>query len=481
VFKHALIRDAAYASLLKSRRRELHLAIARVLAEHAHDAEAPPELLAHHYTQASEPEAAWPAWRRAGELAMARSALREAVEHFATALRLLATLPEAPERARQALDVQILYGQALAATKGYGAREVTDAFARARELAQEAGATAELRSVLFGLWASLAGKGELRDADELADELLAMGERSGVPGELVWGHLARGIDRYSRGEVAGAREDLGRAVVLYRGSDRPASPSDPGVMALSYAAVNSWMLGLFDEARAHSRESLALARELQNPFAEAWAGFFTGALHVFLREPDRALEHTDPLLATCTEHKFSLFVGLLTIVRGAALSLDGRHAEGCRELRSGLDLFRATGQRVAHRLYRAWLAEACLAAGAVDEAADTVRETLAIAPDERLFEPELHRLQAEILAIRGARPEEVEASYRESIERAHQQGARALELRAATSWARWRGGRRPSEEALQRLAEVCEWFPEAVTTRDLDEARALLRRLSASR
>ena len=117
--------------------------------------------------------------------AVARSALREAAEHFATALRLLDTLPDAPGRARQALDVQILYGQALAATKGYGAGEVIEAFDRARELAQQAGATPELRAVLFGLWASIAGKGELRVADELADELLGMGERSGVRGELV--------------------------------------------------------------------------------------------------------------------------------------------------------------------------------------------------------------------------------------------------------------------------------------------------------
>ena len=474
VFKHALIRDAAYASLLKSRRRELHLAIARALASRD-VAEAPPELLAHHYTEANEIEAAWQAWRQAGESAVARSALREAAEHFATALRLLGTLPDAPGRARQALDVQILYGQALAATKGYGAGEVIDAFDRARELAQQAGATPELRAVLFGLWASIAGKGELRVADELADELLGMGERSGVRGELVWGHLARGVNRYSRGECVGARKDLARGVALYRESDRPPSPSDPGVMALSYAAVNSWALGLFDEARSLSREALALARALRNPFADAWAGLFTGVLHVSLREPGRAMEHTDPLLATCREHKFSLFVGLLTIVRGAALAEDGRHAEGCRELRDGLELYRATGQRVSHRLYLSWLAQACLAAGSIDEAAAAVDEGFAVSPEEHLCEPELHRLRAEILAGRRAEPATIEASYREAIALAARQELRSLELRAATSWVRWCGGGSSSDEAWRHLAELCAWFPETVTNRDLDEARAVLR------
>jgi class 3 adenylate cyclase/tetratricopeptide (TPR) repeat protein len=482
VFKHALIRDAAYGSLLKSRRRELHVAIARALADRFPDSvEAMPELLAHHFTEAGELETAWRQWQRAGELAVARSALLEAAGHFTTALELLGTLPDAPGRVQQALTLQVLLGQALAATKGYGARDVTDAFARARELARQAGGTPELLSVLFGLWTSIAGQGELGVARDLADELLVVAERAGMRTEMVWGHLAHGIDHYSLGELTAAREHLARVVLLYREVERPPSPSDPGVMALSYATVNSWTLGLVDESRERSRESLELAQRLRNPLAVAWARFFTGALHVFLREPGRALEHVEPLIALSTEHGFTLFVALATIVRGVALSKDGRHEEGLAELRTGLDVYRTTGQRVSHRLYLCWLAQAYAAAGAVEQATATVEEALGMPTDERLFEPELHRLRAELLARQKGEPTRVEASFREAIELARRQAARSLELRAATSYARWLqlAGRR--NEGQQHLDDVCRWFSAASDTRDLDEARTLLRELTVVR
>jgi class 3 adenylate cyclase/tetratricopeptide (TPR) repeat protein len=480
VFKHALIRDAAYGSLLKSRRRELHTAIASALAERFPDtAEALPELVAHHYTEAGEREAAWRAWQRAGELAVARSALLEAAGHFTTACEVLDTLPDTPERAQQALGLQILLGQALAATKGYGAREVTDAFARARALARQLGGTPELLSILFGLWTSVAGQGELGVARDLADELLGVAERAGMRAERVWGHLAHGINHYSLGDATPARKHLAGVVALYREVEWPPSPSDPGVMALSYAMVNSWMLGLIDEARTLSREANELAERLRNPFAVAWAGFFTAALHVFLGEPRDALEHTEPLLALCREHQFPLFVGLTTIVRGAAISGDGRREEGLAELRNGLRLYAATGQRVSHRLYLAWLAQACVDAGAIEEATATVAEALAMHTEERLFESELLRLRAELLARQGAEATGVEASFLAALALARRQAARSLELRAATSYAHWLEGARRSAEARERLAEVCGWFPDGLDTGDLRAARVVLRGLSA--
>ena len=416
MFKHVLIRDAAYGSLLKSRRRALHVAIATALVERFPDtAEALPELLAHHYTEAGELEAAWRAWHGAGERAVARSAPVEAADHFTKAVRLLGTLPDAPERGQQRLTLQVLLGQALAATKGYGANEVTDAFARAREFARQIGGTPELLAVLFGLWTSIAGKGEFGVARDLADEMLVVAERAGKRAETVWGHLAHGLNQFSLGDFATARDHLIEVVALYREGTGPPSLSDPGIMALSYATANSWMLGLVDEARERSQEALALAEQLRNPLAVAWAEFFTGFFYVFLREPRRALEHADPLIALSTEHQFPLFLALATIVRGAAISEDGRHEEGIAELRKGLDLFVATGQRVAHRMYLSWLAEACAAAGADADAAAVVEEGLGMRTDERLFEPALHQLRAELLVRQGAPPARVEASFREAI------------------------------------------------------------------
>jgi class 3 adenylate cyclase/tetratricopeptide (TPR) repeat protein len=481
VFKHALVRDAAYGRLLRSQRRELHLAIARALTDRFPDTvETMPELLAHHFAEAGELETAWRQWQRAGELAMARSALLEAAGHFRTALELLGTLPDAPGRVQQALDLQVLLGQALAATKGYGARDVTDAFARARELARQAGGTPELLSVLFGLWTSIAGQGEFGVARALADELLLVAQRAGMRTEMVWGHLAHGVNHYSLGDHTAAREHLAHVVDLYREVEHPASPSDPGVMALSYATVNSWTLGLVDEARERSRESLELAERLQNPLAVAWARFFTGALHVFLREPRRALEHVEPLIALSAEHGFALFTGLATIVRGAALAEDGRHDEGIADLRKGLAVYHTTGQRVSYRLYLCWLAQAYAAAGAIGEAAATVDEALGMPTDERLFEPELYRLRAELLARRNGEPARVEASFREATELARLQAARSLELRTAASYALWLRAAGRGEEGRPNLEEVCAWFAGATATPDLDEVRMLLRALGQS-
>jgi len=307
--------------------------------------------------------------------------------------------------------------------------------------------------------------------------MLIVADRAGMRAEMVWGHLAQGINVYSRGDATAAREHLARVVALYSEIERPASPSDPGVMALSYACVNSWMLGFVDEARERSREALELAHRLRNPFAVAWAGFFTAALHVFLREPHRALEH-ERLIAISTENDFPLFVALATIVRGAAISEDGRFVEGLAELRRGLALYGSTGQRVSQRIYICWLAEAFAATGANDAAAATIDDALAVRSDERLFEPELHRVRAELLARHGAEPARVEASFRTALDLARAQAARSLELRAATSHARWLAGARRFDEAGEVLASVCGWFPAGLSTRDVDDARALLRQLS---
>src|SRR5262249_61570556 len=276
-----------------------------------------------------------------------------------------------------------------------------------------------------------------------------------------------------------ARDHLARVVLLYREVERPPSPSDPGVMALSYATVNSWTLGLVDESRERSREALELAQRLRNPSGVAWARFFPGALHVFLKEPGRALEHVEPLIALSTEHGFALFVALATIVRGAALTEDGRHEEGLVELGKGLDVYRTTGQRVSHRLYLCWLAQAYAAAGAVEEATATVDEALGMPTDERLFEPELHRLRAELLARQNGEPTHVEASFREAIELARRQAARSLELRAATSYARWLTIAGREDEGRQHLDQVCGWFSAPTHTRDPHEPSALLRQLTA--
>src|SRR5881409_1748766 len=265
VFKHALVQDTAYASLLKSRRRELHGAIARVLAERFHDtAETQPELLAVHYTEAGEGEPAVAAWQRAAEHAVARSAFVEAAGYYTKGLEVLGTLPDTPARAQQELLLQVALGRVLLATKGYGSPEAAQAFARARALGEQLGDTAQLLHVLLGLWTSNIARGELQAVQVLSDEILRLAESNGGPAALVWGHLAAGMTRYFRGELVAAREHLTCAIASYDEEHHPL-PGDPGVMALSIAACVEWLLGFGDAARQRGRESLALARRLKKP------------------------------------------------------------------------------------------------------------------------------------------------------------------------------------------------------------------------
>src|SRR5207247_1335747 len=337
VFKRALVQDTAYASLVKSRRRELHRAIARVLAERFRDtAETQPEVLAVHYTEAGEGEPAVAAWQRAAEHAIAGSAFVEAAGYYTKGLEVLGTLPDTPARAQQELLLQVVLGHVLIATKGYGSPEAAQAYARARALGQQLGDTAQLLHVLLGLWTSSLTRGELQAAQVLADEILRLAESSGEPAALMWGHHAAGLTRFFSGELTAAQEYLARAIASYDEEHHRALPTgDPGVLSLGHAAWVAWLLGFPNAARRHSREALALAQRLKEPFNLANAQFCAGTLHVLLREPDRAREIAESLIQLATEQQFPVYLALGTLYRGWALAEQGYGEEGVAQLREG--------------------------------------------------------------------------------------------------------------------------------------------------
>ncbi|TMA50719.1 MAG: adenylate cyclase, partial [Deltaproteobacteria bacterium] len=266
VFKHVLIQDVAYQSLLKSKRQQYHQQIAQVLEERFPEIrETQPELLAYHYTEAGFIVQAIPYWQRAGQRATQRSAYVEAIAHLTKGLELLKTLPDTPERAQQELDLQLALGPALIATKGYAAPEVERVYARARELCQQVGETSQLFSVLWGLWDCHSVRAEHKAAHELGGQLLTLAQSGQDPAFLVEAYRALGVTLFWLGKLVPAREHIEQSILLYDSRQHRSYVSlygqDPGVICLCRVALVLCYLGYPDQALKRSQEALTLAQE----------------------------------------------------------------------------------------------------------------------------------------------------------------------------------------------------------------------------
>ena len=274
-FKHALIQDAAYQSLLRSTRQQYHQRIAQVLAAQFPDtAETQPELLAHHYTEAGLSAQAVHYWQRAGQRAIERSAHVEAMAHLTRGLEVLNTLPDTPERTQQELVLQTTLGPALMATKGFAAPEVGHAYARAQDLCQQVGETPQIFPTLYGLCYFHLIRAEFQRARELAEQLLRMAQHHHDHTFLLLAHHALAGPLFHLGELTLCRTHLEQGMALYDAQQHHALAFrygiDPGVFFLSYAARPLWLLGFPEQARTSIREALTLARTLAHPFSLAY-------------------------------------------------------------------------------------------------------------------------------------------------------------------------------------------------------------------
>jgi len=275
-FRHALIQDAAYQSLLRGKRQQYHRQIAQALEQRqARTAQAQPELLAHHYAEADLKMQAISQLLTAGQNAVQRSANAEAVSHLTKALEMLKTLPESPERDQQELTLQITLGVPLMLTKGYAAPEVEKVYSRARELYQKVGESPQFFPVLFGLWAFYSVRAEYNTARELGEQLVSLAQSAQDSALLIEAHTARGNTLCFLGELVLARGHLEQAINLYDPQQHRSHAfmygQDPGVHSLSYATLALWLLGYPDQARKRSAEAFALAQGLSHPYSLAFA------------------------------------------------------------------------------------------------------------------------------------------------------------------------------------------------------------------
>jgi class 3 adenylate cyclase/predicted ATPase len=502
-FKHALIQDAAYASMLKSTRQRAHQQVAQVLVQRFGElVETQPEVVAHHYTEAGLSEQAIPYWQKAGQRAVERSAHVEAIGHLTKGLDVLRTLPDTPERAQQELTLQIALGAPLQATKGMGAPEVDRVYTRARELCRQVGETPQLFSVLVGLRRFYNLRAEYKTARELGEQLLSLAQSTQDPALLLEAHSALGAVLFHLGEFVPAREHLAQGFALYDLQQHRSHAFlyglDPGVLCLSYAAWALWHIGYPEQALKKSHEALTLAQELAHPYSLAFVLYFTAQFHQHRREEHAAQERAEAAITLSTEQGFALELARCTLLRGWALAEQRQAEEGVTQMHQGLATYQATGAELGRSSFLALLAEAYGKVGQAEGGLSVLAEALAQVDKtgERHYEAELYRLKGTLtlqkFQVSGSKfqvqespksevrgPEsEAEECFLKAIEIARKQQAKSLELRAVMSLSRLWQTQGKKDEARQLLAEIYGWFTEGFETKDLQEARALLEELN---
>jgi TOMM system kinase/cyclase fusion protein len=484
-FKHALIQEAAYQSLLRSTRQQHHQRIAQVLeARFPELCETQPELLAHHYTAAGLVARAIPYWQRAGQRMLAQSAYVEAIRHLTQGLELLQALPDTPERAQQELALQMTLGPALMALKGWSAPEVEHAYARAQALCQQVGHTPQLLHVLVGLSMFYMVRGEVQTAQRLAEQCATLAQSLQDPAFLLLAQATLGMSLFYLGAFTPARESLEHAIALYDPSQHHLLTSfgaDPGEISLSHVSATLLRLGYPDQALQRLSEAIALAQQLSHPFSLAHALAFAAWGHWYRREIHLTQAQAEAVIALCTEQGFSLYLATGTTLRGCALVAQGQGEEGLAHIQKGIALHRATGSVLLLPAFLSLLAEAYGNVGHAEAGVPVVDEALAIMnqSDERLREAELYRIKGELLlAVPTAQHAEAETCFRHAITTARQQQAKFWELRATLRLSRLWQQQGKQEAARQLLAEIYGWFTEGFDTADLQEAKVLLEELS---
>ena len=483
-FKHALVQDAAYSTLLRPRRQQLHGRIA-VTLEHQFPeiAAAQPDLMAQHCAMAGLVEKAIEYWDTAGRLAFQRSTMTEATAHFGNALKLLAGLPISPQRQSSELSLQLALAGAATAARGWASPQAGEAYARARELCREGPEGAQLATAWAGAYSFLHNRAEIRAAHELADELLVLSEdRNNGDAKLI-AHRSLGVSLLFRAEFSRALHHLRQALNSYDQAEHRTpklTPHDLRVNCDSFIAWTLLLLGQPDQALAHSRSAMAWARELSQPYTLAFALHVNCIFHQLRGDAVILGERAEELVALATEQSFPHFVGSGTCFRGwAMLAVGGSVEEATSRMQWGLATKRATGAEIKVPYYLGLLTEAHRRANRIEDGISLLNEALEIVErtDERWYEAELYRFVAETLIAKSDR-RDAERWLCRALRTAQQQGARLWELRAATSVARlWRDqGKRT--DARDLLAPIYQGFTEGFDTRDLKEAAALLAELT---
>ncbi len=486
IFKHALVQDAAYQSLLKRTRQFYHRQVAELIEKRFPETvEAQPELVAHHYTEASLTEKAVAYWTLAGEKAIQRSANVEAVDHLSRGLELLRELPETPERSEQELAMELVFGPALVATKGYGDPKVGLAYDRAWEICQQIPESPHVFIVLRGRQLHEMLAGEVPKARKIAKDLMELAEQNRNSAMLVGGQHTLAQTNFYLGEFTEAMNHAEAGIAAYDRKEHkfPNWPGGhPGTQCYIWAALAAWMLGFPDRARELCESALALAsEEASQPFNVALTRAQVTYVHAFCREAVIAQAQTEILIDLCLEERIPHWLEWGRTVHGWALAAQGQGEEGIAEVRRGIEAFRALRSRSEAVFLLSLHAEVCVELGQLDEGIWAIREAFDVMERNKApwWEAELHRLRGKLLLAHcDGDHAEPEKAFSRALSTARHQQAKSLALRAAVSRARHWQAQGKADEARDVLAPIYGWFTEGFDTVDLKDAKALLSQLA---
>jgi class 3 adenylate cyclase/predicted ATPase len=484
LFKHGLLQDAAYSTLLRGPRRNLHARIATSIEEMFPEiADSQPELVARHRTEAGLRIPATIYWQRAGELALRRSAGSEALNHFSSALRILEELPDATERWQQELDLRLGLGTALIVARGFRSLgpEIAEHYARAVTLGRGLGDDKKLFRAMWGSWYANLITGKSEQALEIANELVVVAERLADPDLMLEAYHSRWANSHVLGLNSSTLADAKRGVALYdsqRHHDHAYDYGghDTGVCAYAHSAITLWVSGFPEQAAQMSAAALELGHRLGHPPSLAHAAWWSATLEQLLRSPEQCRKFAELTIRIGREQGSNMFV-MCPLLLGWTMFESGEVSEGLQNMANAVEATRQSARRFYFDYELLVLAEALLKAGDPDRAQRIIQEALdgITTNRNRLFEAEAHRLAGACLAFLGGdRLPEAETRLLMAIETADQQGALSFKLRAATNLGRlWRDQNRYLE-AHSLISQVYGQFTEGLNTPDLKDARALL-------
>lgn len=486
MFKHVLVRDEAYHSLLRRTREHHHLKIAQTLdRQFPHVADAQPELLAHHYTEANLPQQAIDYWWRAGAKARERSAYAEAIQHLSRGLDIIVEQEKSNERDQLEFKFQFALGVSHIAARGYAAHEVGQIFGRARKLAERAQSGNDQFFVLRMTWAWHVVRAEFGLCRELADQIEHLSRQQNNPGIQLEGHFAQALTHYYRGDFDRSREHAEKGFKLYdrdhcqKVAERTGQNS--GITIQCYLAWSLWCLGYPDQALARMQEAVQMARELNHLYSLAYAIAHLGRLQDYCRLGNELQQTGTELLECGREYAFPFWEAIGRLEIGRALLHAGKPAEAIEETRCGLEIHERTGAQLSMPYHYSLIAEAHIQLGhtkrartALDDAWTAMRKS-----EEAAHQSDLYRLEGAFEAARErGNPQHAQSCFQQAIDAARRQQAKSFELRAALHHVRLFPPTDANDPNLGSLHDCYDWFSEGLQLPDLVEAKAILSRFS---
>ena len=480
-FKHALVQDTAYGTLLRGPRQVLHGRIAAAMESRASErVEREPEILAYHWTEAGNARQAVGYWLEAGRRAAGRSANQEAVAHLTRGIETVASLPAGAEAMRLELALQLALGPAVISIRGFGAKEAEAAYRRARELAETLGDSRLLFAAIWGLWLTTGQSLEIGPRAMLVDELFRVARPLGDTALELQAHHAAWATLIFRGDLVKSREHIRRGLELY---DRKRHGNhavlygghDPAVCGTGQGAMALWMLGYPDQAVESGQRSIVLANDLAHQPSVGHALWFTGVAYMMRRDVPAVLRLAEQLVEVSRERGLAQYQAVGGIMRGWARARSGDIEEGLAELRAAIVAHRATAS-VLVGFFAAELAETELLGGHLEEAASALALAVGTQARERVWASDVLRVTGDLrLARDPADLRAAEQMYSEAISIARDHNAKSLELRAALRLARLRQRQGRAQEAVHLIQPIYSWFTEGLDTADLKEARELVK------